>query len=280
MNVYVSVDMEGCAGVVHREQTNPTGFDYELGRSAMVVEANAAVAGAFDAGATRVVVADGHGGNGMRSIRARDLDPRAELITGSPRRYGQLDGLDAGFDALLMVGYHTRHGRAGVLSHTTNGQAVGDLWVNDRVVGEVGLNALYAGALGAPTLLVTGDDLTCAEATHDCPGVATVTVKWALGRYAARGLHPDVAAAAIRRGAADALARRGAVAPVATRSPVEVRLRFKETGSAESAARVLHTKLVDDDTVAFTAADMVEAYEAYNVLVEAWQPAWGAWIRG
>lgn len=280
MKVYVSVDMEGCAGIVFREQTDPKGYDYELGRRAMEAEANAAVAGAFDAGATRVVVADGHGGNGMRSIRPTELDPRAELVTGSPRRYGQLDGIDEGFDALLMVGYHTRHGRAGVLSHTTNGQAVGDLWVNGRVVGEVGLNALYAGAVGVPTLLVTGDDLTCAEAAHDCPGVATVTVKWARGRYAARGLHPDVACAAIRRGAAEALARRGSVAPVVTSAPVEVRLRFKETGSAESAARVLHTALVDDDTVAFTAEDMVEAYEAYNVLVEAWQPAWGAWIRG
>lgn len=280
MNVYVSVDMEGCAGIVYREQTDPKGFDYELGRRVMAAEANAAIAGAFEAGATRVVVADGHGGNGMRSIRPHDLDPRAELITGSPRRFGQLDGLEEGFDALLMVGYHTRHGRAGVLSHTTNGQAVGDLWVNGRVVGEVGLNARYAGALGVPTLLVTGDDLTCVEAAHDCPGTETVAVKWARGRYAARGLHPDVACAAIRRGAAAGLARRAQVAPVTTTTPVEVRLRFKETGSAESAARVLHTELVDDDTVAFTAADMVEAYVAYNVLVETWQPAWGAWIRG
>jgi len=280
MNVYLSVDMEGCAGVVFREQTDPKGFDYEFGRRAMEIEANAAIAGAFDAGATRVVVADGHGGNGMRSIRPGELDPRAELITGSPRRFGQLDGIDEGFGGLLMVGYHTRHGRAGVLSHTTNGQAVGDLWVNGRVVGEVGLNALYAGACGVPTLLVTGDDLTCAEAAHDCPGIETVAVKWARGRYAARGLHPDVACAAIRRAAAAALVRRDAVAPVTTTTPVEVRLRFKETGSAESAARVLHTELVDDDTVAFTAADMVEAYRAYNVLVETWQPAWGAWIRG
>jgi D-amino peptidase len=280
VNVYVSVDMEGCAGVVHREQTNPTGFDYAFGRRAMEVEANAAVAGAFDAGARRVVVADGHGGNGMRSIRPAELDPRAELVTGSPRRFGQLDGIDEGFDALLMVGYHTRHGRAGVLSHTTNGQAVGDLWVNGRVVGEVGLNALYAGACGVPTLLVTGDDLTCAEAAQDCPGAEVVVVKWARGRYAARGMHPDVACASIRLGAAAALRRRTTVAPVVTASPTEVRLRFKETGSAESAARVLHTDLVDDDTVAFTAADMIEAYRAYNVLVEAWQPAWGAWIRG
>lgn len=280
MRVFVSVDMEGCAGIVHREQTDPKGFDYELGRSAMVAEANAAVAGAFEAGATHVVVADGHGGNGMRNMRARDLDPRAQLVTGSPRRLGQLDGIEEGFDALVMVGYHTRHGRAGVLSHTTNGQAIGDLWINGRVVGEVGLNALLAGAYGIPTVLVTGDDRTAAEAAGDCPGCEAVAVKWARGRYAARGLHPDAACDLIRRGTVAGLARRASIAPVTTATPVEVRIRFKESGSAESAARMLGTALVDDDTVAFTAGDMVEAYVAYHLAVESWQPAWGAWIRG
>ncbi len=280
MNVYVSIDMEGCAGIVHREQTNPTGVDYELGRQAMTDEANAAVAGAFDAGATRVVVSDSHGGNGMRNVRPRDLDPRAELVTGSPRRFGQLECIDDGFDALMMVGYHTRHGRSGVLSHTMNGQAVADLWVNDRVVGELGINALLAGSFGVPTVLVTGDDLTVAEGERDCPGCETVTVKWALGRYAARSLHPQVACDAIRRGAAAALHRAGDIAPVTTSAPVEIRLRFKETGSAESAARLPGARLVDDDTIALAAETMADAHVAYSIAVESWLPAWGAWIRG
>lgn len=280
MNVFVSVDMEGCAGITYREQTDPAGFDYELGRSAMVAEANAAVAGAFDAGATRVVVADGHGGNGMRNMRPGALDPRAELVTGSPRRLGQLECIDEGFDALVMIGYHTRHGRSGVLSHTTNGQAIGDLWIDDRVVGEVGLNALLAGSYGVPTVLVTGDDLTAAEAERDCPGTSTLAVKWARGRYAVRSLHPDVACAAIREATREALARRASVAPVPSSTPVAVRVRFKETGSAESAARMLGVRLVDDDTIAFDAATMEEAYVAYHLAVESWKPAWGGWIKG
>jgi D-amino peptidase len=279
MKVYVSVDMEGCAGIVHREQTDPKGFDYELGRSAMVLEANAAVQGAFDAGATEVVVSDSHGGNGMRNIRLADLDPRAQLITGSPRPLGQVDGLDESFAALLLVGYHTRHGRAGVLSHTTNGQAVANLSVDGRIVGEIGLNARVAASLGVPTMLVTGDDLTTAEAAHDCPDAELVTVKWALGRYAARCLHPSLACAAIRRGAAAGVARAARVTPDAPRAPVAIRLQFKETGSAESAARLPGATLADDDTVAFEAASMVEAYAAYSLAVESWQPAWGSWIK-
>ena len=239
MNVYISVDMEGCAGVLHREQTNPKGYDYELARALMTGEANAAIEGAFDAGAKRVVVSDGHGGNGMRNLLPEALDARAEVVQGSPRRLGQLAGIDdaadGGFDGLLMIGYHTRHGRAGVLSHTTNGQAIADLWLGDALVGEMGLNARLAGSFGVPTLLATGDDLTVAEAESDCPGCHTVAVKWALGRYAARALHPARARAAIRAGTVAALARRAEVAPVRVEGAVRVRIRFKETGSAESA---------------------------------------------
>lgn len=280
MRVYVSVDMEGCAGIVHREQTDPKGYDYEIARRIMADEANAAVAGAFDAGAEHVVVSDSHGGNGKRNLIPGDLDPRAQLINGVPRRLGQVEGIDEQYDALLLVGYHTRHGRSGVLSHTTNGQAVANLWVNDRVVGEIGLNALVAASFGVPTLLVTGDDATVAEGARDCPDAELVTVKWALGRYAARSLHPSVACDAIRAGARAALGRVGRVRAAPPATPVRVRLQFKESGSAESAARQLGCRLDDDDTIAFEAPDMASAYTAYSTAVEGWLPAWGNWTKG
>jgi D-amino peptidase len=278
MKVYVSVDMEGCSGVVHREHTNPKGYDYHLGRHLMTQEANAAIQGAFDGGATSVVVSDAHGGNGMRSLLVEELDERAQAVIGTPRRLGQLEGIDSSFDALLQVGYHTRHGRSGVLSHTTNGRAVANLWIQDRVVGEVGLNDLLAGHFGVPTALVTGDDLTVAEARESCPSCETVTVKWAMGRYAARCLHPAAARKAIREGAAAALQRLDQIPATQVGTPVRIRLQFKESGSAESAARLPGVELVDDDTVEFTCPTAEEAYAAYTAAVELWYPAWGEWI--
>ena len=94
MRVYISVDMEGCSGVLHREHTNPKGYDYETARRLMTGEADAAIRGAFEGGATQVLISDSHGGNGMRNFVLEDLDPRAEVIIGSPRRLGQLEGLD------------------------------------------------------------------------------------------------------------------------------------------------------------------------------------------
>lgn len=280
MNVYISVDMEGCSGIVHREQTNPKGYDYERARLLMTEEANAAVRGAFEAGAESVVVSDSHGGNGMRTLLVDHLDERVDIVTGAPRRAFQLEGLDDTFDALVMVGYHTRHGRSGVLSHTTNGRAVANLWVNGQVHGEVGWNALLAGHYGVPTVLVTGDDRTCAESEATIPGCRTVTVKWAAGRYAARCLHPVRARSAIRSGTEHALRERREIPPYTTTSPVTVRLQYKESGSAESAARGLGIDLVDADTIEFTCDDVPSAYEAYHACVDAWIPAWGDWIGG
>lgn len=280
MRIYISVDMEGCSGVIHREHTNPRGYDYELARRLMSDEADAAVRGAFDGGADTVVVSDSHGGNGMRNLLHERIDPRAELIMGSPRRLGQLEGLDGGYDAVLLVGYHTRHGSAGVLSHTTNGQAVARLWLDDRLVGEIGLNARLAGHFGVPIALVSGDDLTVAEAREELPDIEGVIVKWALGRYSARCLHPERARELLAAGAARAVRRAGEISATTAPSPVRLRLQFKETGSAESAARAAGVRLVAADTVEATYADMEEAYAGYSTLVELWQGAWGGWIRG
>ncbi len=52
LKVYISVDMEGIAGVVSNAQAG--GADYEWARPLMLAETNAAIAGAFEAGATDV----------------------------------------------------------------------------------------------------------------------------------------------------------------------------------------------------------------------------------
>src|SRR5436309_2792208 len=64
MRTYISIDMEGIAGVVHESQTDPTNpaaaAEYGRFRRLMTSEANAAVEGAVAAGATRVLVNDSH----------------------------------------------------------------------------------------------------------------------------------------------------------------------------------------------------------------------------
>ncbi len=54
--VYISVDMEGISGIVGDDQTSAGGAEYGRSRKLMAEDANAAIRGAFEGGATEVVV--------------------------------------------------------------------------------------------------------------------------------------------------------------------------------------------------------------------------------
>ena len=193
MRVYVSVDMEGIAGVVHEDQTNPVeprcGPEYARFQRLMTAEANAAIRGAFAGGATRVVVNDSHWN--MRNLLAEELDERAELISGDPKPLSMMEGIADGFDAAFFVGYHAMAGTAtAVLDHTYT-DLVAQARLNGRPIGELGINALLAGSFGVPVVLVTGDQATCAEGREWLgTGVGVVPVKTAIGRGAARSVAP------------------------------------------------------------------------------------------
>src|SRR5215475_7370121 len=87
MKVYISVDMEGVAGIVDWAQCIADGEDYGLGRELLIGEVNAAIEGATDAGATAIRVNDAH--SVMRNRRPGRLPVRpvqAPLHDGGARR--------------------------------------------------------------------------------------------------------------------------------------------------------------------------------------------------
>ncbi len=73
LKIYISVDMEGITGIVNRDQVTRGEIDYERARRLMTREANAAVKGALDAGATYVLVNDSQ----CRSFFYRVIKQRA-----------------------------------------------------------------------------------------------------------------------------------------------------------------------------------------------------------
>jgi D-amino peptidase len=264
MKVYISVDMEGISGVVHNEHTSERGYDYDLARRLMMGEANAAVEGAVEAGATEVLVSDSHGGNGARNLIIDTLHPAADLVTGFPRPLGQLAGLDSDYVVLLLVGYHTRSNAAGVINHTVHGRAVNRLTIGGRELGEIGINALLAGQVGVPVGLVTGDELTCAEGLDLLPGIETATVKWTVDRYAARCLSPRQAQAAVRTATERAVRKARSLKPFAPKHPATWEIQYKDSGMAEVASQVSGTTMIQDDTIAYEAPDPSTGFKTFT----------------
>ena len=267
MRVYISVDMEGIAGVVHEDQTDPIqsrhAADYNRFRRLMTNEANAAIAGALEAGATRVLVNDSHWL--MRNLLAEELNSSAELISGGPKRLSMVEGIDGGFDAAMFIGYHARAGtRDATIDHTYTSR-VYEARINGAPVGELALNAALAGTHDVPVALVSGDQAIAAEARELLgAGVETVVVKHAVGRFAARSIAPAVACDRIRTAAAGALRRQHQ--PFTVKSPVRLEVDFVVTQMADMAELVPGSERTGGRTVSYTGDDYREVFRAWRAM--------------
>src|SRR5215475_12298510 len=206
MRVYISVDMEGVAGIVDWAQRIADGEDYALGRDLLVGEVNAAIEGALTAGATHVLVNDAH--SVMRNLPPGALAGRATYLSGRFKPRYMMEGLDESFDAAIFLGYNAAMATPGVLSHTYNPRAIANVRIGGTITGEAGLNALVAQHYGVPVAVITGDQYVGPEAVPFCPGIAEVQVKTSISRYAASHEHPHTARDMIRHGVAAALRRR------------------------------------------------------------------------
>lgn len=249
MRIYISADMEGITGLVDADDVQPGGRDYERGRRAMTDDVNAAVCGALRAGATEVVVNDAHGP--MRNLTADTLDPKARLIRGKPKLMGMVEGLTADFDAMVCVGYHSRAGAHGVLSHSFMGHEIEDMWLDTVPTGEIGLVHACAAAFGVPLAALTGDDAACDEAAAWDPAIATVPVKYVRSRFAA-DLRPDPEArAAIADTVATVLATVRSIEP--TTGTATLAVRWQSSAVAETLLGIPGVTQVDTRTVQATA---------------------------
>ena len=258
-NVFVSIDMEGIAGVAHLQQVWRGSDDFPASRDLMTGEANAAVAGAFVGGATSVVVNDSHGD--MYNLLPEKLDPRAELILGSPKPLSMMQGFGPDFDVVLFIGYHAAAGtQAAVLDHTYSGRLMYEVRLNGEPATEAELNAAFAGTYGVPVGLVTGDDKACAQAAKRLPGIRTVVVKEAYGRNVAKSVHPSAAREAIRKAAAETVAARGELQAHRPGPPFVLEADVANTSAADLCALAPGTDRVGARTVRFETQDFREAF--------------------
>ena len=252
MKVFVSVDIEGVAGVSDAVQGRAGHPEHDRARRLMTGEASAAVRGAFAGGAETVMVADSHGT--MLNLLPDELDPRARLIAGAPRPGSMLEGLDGSFGAVVLVGFHARAGAVGVMSHTYSGAAFAEIRINGTPVGEFGLFRGLALELGVPVVAVTGDDRLAEEVAAVDPTIARVVVKRCLGNWASDGLSPERSRALIEASVAEAV-RVGRKAPAGPHGPLSVDIEMTKQGFADAAALVPTVERTGARAVRFEAAD-------------------------
>ena len=267
MRVMIISDMEGVSGIVKWEQVTGGERLYEEGRVLYTEEINAAVRGARRAGATEIIVMDCHGaGKGwtFNSLIPERLDPACEWVVQS-HWTEYTESLEQGCDAALFVAMHARAGVAdGGMCHTVSGTQWHNLWFNDVLVGETGINAALCGHYGCPVLLVTGDEAVCREAKELLSSnLTTVAVKKSFGRQSARNIAPERARKMIEEGAERALGNPNAVAPFDPGKPCEIRVEFATTEGPTQYLNRHGVEATDGRTIVSRAGDWLTAWRQF-----------------
>jgi D-amino peptidase len=256
MKIFISADIEGVTGATSWNEADKAHAEYPELREQMTAEVAAACEGALTAGATEIVVKDGHWTG--RNLIAAKLPREVRLIrswTHDP--YIMMAGLDQTFHAALMTGYHSRAGSdASPLAHTITGR-VAHLKINNRYASEFLINAYTAGWLSVPVAFLSGDAGICQDASEFLPRLTTVAVMEGTGE-ATSSIHPALAVERIRSGVAAAL--KGDVASCRVSMPPHfvAEVCYRSHANAREASYFPGARLAESHVVRFEAADYLD----------------------
>ena len=270
LKIYVSVDMEGVAGVVTADQLGPTGFEYDRFRQFMTNETLAAVRAAKESGATEIVVSDSHGNGENLLIEKFPRD--VHIIRSWPRHGSMMAGVDASFDAALFIGYHasTTNPR-GVRAHTFSSAHFTRVALNGNAVTEGEFNAAFAGALGVPVIFASGDDAAVEELKSRLGSIETAETKKSLSFHSAETLTPEASCERIAAGVKSALERLHDFKPYTVRTPVTLEISFKNYTPAQMLSYLRSVQRVDSHTIRFVGKDMAEVSDFVD-MVDGYSP--------
>lgn len=268
--VYISVDMEGIAGVVTADQLLPQGFEYERFRHFMTNEVLAAVRAAKAAGATKILVADSHGN--AESLLIDEFPRDVHIIRSWPRHGGMMAGIDSTFNAAVFIGYHaSASSPGGVRAHTISSATFTRIAINGQDVSEGELAAAQAGAVGVPVVFMSGDNVATAELRNRIGNIVTVETKKALSFHSAETITPAESVARIEAGVRSALSRVHEFAPYVVTAPVTLEMSYKNYAAAEIFSYLPGMQRVGSRTVEFVAKSITEAVDVIMV-AESYQP--------
>ncbi|MDF2669934.1 MAG: D-aminopeptidase [Paenibacillus sp.] len=234
MKIYVSVDMEGIAGIISQTQIFKHEQHYEESRRLLTNEVNAVVEGLLQAGAEEIIVKDAHS-TGFNFLLG-DLHPDAMYCLGGTSIAQRFPGLDSSFDGAILIGYHSMAGtHKAILDHTFSIKKFTQINLNGQPIGEIGIDSLLFGLLDVPVLLVTGDDTTCAEAERELgPFIQTYTTKFATGRHSGLLKSPRKVNEEIKAAIKAALDNKDQCKAYKKKGPYEVVVHYLSTDLADA----------------------------------------------
>lgn len=222
LSVFIFADMEGCSGLTNRDQILT-----EEGSLRMAEDINACIRGCFEAGAKGVIIRDGHGGG--INVDPKLIDKRARLVQGATN--SRFEGIDS-CQALILLGYHAMARTPGaIMAHSYSSATIQSMFLNGKLVGEIGVDAAIAAEHKVPVVMVSGDDKVAIEAQKWIPGVVTCQVKTATSAHSGTCMPLEDAHALIVKKTKEALAKRKTIPLIKVSYPATMKWDYIPEGS-------------------------------------------------
>ncbi|WP_054007800.1 M55 family metallopeptidase [Cypionkella psychrotolerans] len=224
VEIFISTDIEGTAGIAHWDEAERSHADYEEFRDLMTGEVLAACEGALAAGATEVVIKDAH--DSGQNLALNRLPENVKIMRGwSGHPDAMMFGIDPSFAAAIYTDYHSKAVfQANPLAHSTN-LRISRLILNGEVASEFTMNSLTAARHTVSSVFLSGDAEMCRHAVALVPGIHTVATLEGFGR-ASLSISPARARQAIRDGVEKALKTASSHRTPAAGGPFEISLEF------------------------------------------------------
>lgn len=261
MKLFISADIEGTAGIVSFEEADPETKYYPYFAREMTQEVRSACEGAGEAGVRDILIKDGH--HAGRNLDPSGLPENIRILRGWTRNpYSMMGGLDSGFSAAAMVGYHASCASNGnPLAHTEDLQNE-IITLNGEIMSEFMMNAYTAAYLGVPTVFVSGDRCLCESAKKLIPGITAVPVSEGIGN-ASISIHPAAAQKAIREGMTRALGEDLSRCLLSLPDRFETVIRFREASRAYRASFYPGAKADGMKGVTFASGDYMDVLKFF-----------------
>jgi len=265
MKVYISADIEGVTGVTHWDEADRLKPDYSEFREQMTAEVSAACEGALLAGAAQIWVKDAHAS--ARNLIAARLPKQTRLIRGwSGHPFSMVQELDESFDAMLMVGYHSRAGSAAnPLAHTISGN-IAALKINGSCASELLMHAYTAAYVKVPLVFVSGDQGICEDAAALIPPITTVAVKRGAGA-ASINIHPHLAVEQIMERVQTALQNDVSRCRLPLPEQFAIQITYRDHAMAHRASFFPGVVLEQPHTIGFEADDYFEVLRLFSFVL-------------
>ena len=271
MKIYISVDMEGLAGIVHFSQEKEEQARF---RKAMHNQLQWVIEGIQksekNSEIEEITIADSHGsGMNLDYDFLSDLDDRIYLISGSPRVNYMMPLLDESYDAVFFVGYHGGVGALNAnMDHTYALSIIHNFKINGKAMSETQINAAYASEFDVPVACIIGDSGLEKEVKEVMPWVHYVKTKESISRFSAKYYPKKSIRENTIKAIQDTLKEDFKAMPkLRFEKPYHVEIEFNFGSQLDLAMTMPNVEIVDGRTIAFTSNDYKELFNQIMMIV-------------